>query len=169
MIRKNTNKFPYILFLIVLLLSCTFNKTKYIPEIGDKVMQSTIVQDDTVNYHKNIYRIVRTSYNKNITYFIDKNNIIIFYKEENLNEDRFNKYFKFFKKKYPGQLKKIDSSIFSVNFICIKYLWSDSSNKDFVILSSCKNIKDTLTKLGDNWNIEVGNDSIINEYRNNGF
>lgn len=43
--------------------------------------------------------------------------------------------------------------------------WKDSLTGDFVILTSSKHLNDSITQLGEKWDIEVGNDSLIKEFR----
>ncbi len=167
MIRKNIKLLTLIVLSILYLTFCNNKHNENIYDIGDQLNPAHFSIINTYQVNGEVYKEVQHKTNPNSTFFIfgEKSRIFL-YTESNVNSQRFKCYYDFFNNKFKENPTYIDSSMFSGNFICRKYLWNDSINHDFAILSSCKNINDTLTKLGINWDIEAGNDSLITKLQN---
>ena len=164
MIKRNINKISIVILLFFsfyFFFSCMENN-KSIIEIGTRIPKNSIISDDTIKFRDGIYRKIKSSLDSDLIIYITDENRIFFYKCSGIDSLEFIKYYKYFNKRFSGELIIIDSSLFSEYFICKKFIWQDSINSDFAILSSCKNINDTLETIGTiTWDLEVGNDTII--------
>lgn len=154
------------IFFISQLFSCSteINSDKFL--IGVKINEASIINVDTTLSLDDVYRVVKIRADTSIDFYItNPDNRIFFYSKTITESADFSKYYRIFSAHFSDEPAFRDSTESTQYYLRTSHTWYDSITSDFAVLSSSKNIRDSVKKLGDSWYLEAGNDSLISKYR----